>query len=172
MRLSNEKIADWIYKNYMDDYFRFDHISSRIYVTNFEQNENQLIADYEFWDDGHANVGAPEYFLFDIESCDEYGVYFPSNLQHIKIRGTFKWETKAECEILDDNLIEEFEDVISVDCYKWGDKEIDIFISNYVDAEKDNLKDLLINRYDIVKNGFPEFIPEALRPYFMKVIND
>jgi hypothetical protein len=35
-----------------------------------------------------------------------------------------------------------------------------------------NLKDLLIDHFDVVTNGFPEFIPEALRPYFMKVIND
>ena len=62
MSLTKEKIADWIYQMYQDDYFRFEYVSSGIEVTNFEQNENQLIVDYEFWDDGHANKGAPEFF--------------------------------------------------------------------------------------------------------------
>lgn len=172
MSLSNEKIAEWIYQRYQDDYFRFEYVSSGIEVTNFEQNENQLIVDYEFWDDGHANKGAPEFFLFDIELCEEYDVYFPSNLQLIRIKGTFKWQTKSECEILSDNLVEEFEDVLDVTCYKWGDPEIDMFISDYVEAEKDNLKDLLIEHYDVANKGCPEFIPEGLRPHFMKVINN
>jgi hypothetical protein len=43
MSLTNKKIADWIYQKYQDDYFRFEHISSGIEVTNFIQNENQLI---------------------------------------------------------------------------------------------------------------------------------
>ena len=51
MSLTNEKIADWIYKNYKDDYFRFEQISSGIEVTSFTQNENQLIVNYEFWND-------------------------------------------------------------------------------------------------------------------------
>ena len=172
MILTKEKIADWIYKRYQDDYFRFEDASSGIEVTHFIQNENQLIVDYEFWNDGHANKGAPEYFLFDIELCDEYDVYFPSTLEYIKIVGTFKWQTKTECENLSENLLEEFEDVIDDIVYKWGDPEIDMFISDYIEAEKDNLKDLLIDHFDVVTNGFPEFIPEALRPYFMKVIND
>jgi hypothetical protein len=172
MSLSKEKIADWIYQRYQDDYFRFEHISSGIEVTNFIQNEDQIIVDYQFWDDGHANKDAPEYFLFDIELCDEYDVYFPSTIQHAKIIGTFKWQTKADCENLSENLLEEFEDVLDVITYKWGDPEIDMFISEYIEVEKENLKDLLIDHYDVVKNGFPEFIPEALRPYFLKVIND
>ena len=172
MSLTNEKIADWIYKRYQDDYFRFEYASSGIEVTHFIQNENQLIVDYEFWNDGHANKGAPEYFLFDIELCDEYDVYFPSTIEYVKIVGTFKWQTKTECENLSENLLEEFEDVIDDIVYKWGDPEIDMFISDYIEAEKDNLKDLLIDHFDVVTNGFPEFIPEALRPYFMKVIND
>ena len=65
-------------------------------MTNFIQNENQLIVDYEFWNDGHANKGAPEFFLFDIELCDEYDVYFPSTMEHVKIVGTFKWQTKTD----------------------------------------------------------------------------
>jgi len=170
--LTKEKIADWIYKRYQDDYFRFEDASSGIEVTHFIQNENQLIVDYEFWNDGHANKGAPEYFLFDIELCDEYDVYFQSTMEYIKIVGTFKWQTKTECENLSENLLEEFEDVIDDIVYKWGDPEIDMFISDYIEAEKDNLKDLLIDHFDVVTNGFPEFIPEALRPYFMKVIND
>jgi len=172
MSLTNEKIADWIYKRYQDDYFRFEYASSGIEVTHFIQNENQLIVDYEFWNDGHANKGAPEYFLFDIELCDEYDVYFPSTIEYVKIVGTFKWQTKTECENLSENLLEEFEDVIDDIVYKWGDPEIDMFISDYIEAEKDNLKDLLIDHFDVVTNGFPEIIPEALRPYFMKVIND
>ena len=47
-----------------------------------------------------------------------------------------------------------------------------MFISDYIEAEKDNLKDLLIEHFDVAKNGFPEFIPDVLKPYFMKVIND
>jgi len=172
MSLTKEKIADWINKRYQDDYFRFEDASSGIEVTHFIQNENQLIVDYEFWNDGHANKGAPEFFLFDIELCDEYDVYFPSTMEYIKIVGTFKWQTKTECENLSENLLEEFEDVIDDIVYKWGDPEIDMFISDYIEAEKDNLKDLLIDHFDVVTNGFPEFIPEALRPYFMKVIND
>jgi len=170
--LTKEKIADWIYKRYQDDYFRFEDASSGIEVTHFIQNENQLIVDYEFWNDGHANKGAPEFFLFDIELCDEYDVYFPSTIEYIKIVGTFKWQTKTDCENLSENLLDEFEDVIDDIVYKWGDPEIDMFISDYIEAEKDNLKDLLIDHFDVVTNGFPEFIPEALRPYFMKVIND
>ena len=172
MSLTKEKIADWINKRYQDDYFRFEDASSGIEVTHFIQNENQLIVDYEFWNDGHANKGAPEFFLFDIELCDEYDVYFPSTIEYVKIVGTFKWQTKTECENLSENLLEEFEDVIGDIVYKWGDPEIDMFISDYIEAEKDNLKDLLIDHFDVVTNGFPEFIPEALRPYFMKVIND
>lgn len=172
MILTKEKIADWIYKRYQDDYFRFEDASSGIEVTHFIQNENQLIVDYEFWNDGHANKGAPEFFLFDIELCDEYDVYFPSTIEYIKIVGTFKWQTKTDCENLSENLLDEFEDVIDDIVYKWGDPEIDMFISDYIEAEKDNLKDLLIDHFDVVTNGFPEFIPEALRPYFMKVIND
>ena len=172
MSLTKEKIADWINKRYQDDYFRFEDASSGIEVTHFIQNENQLIVDYEFWNDGHANKGALEFFLFDIELCDEYDVYFPSTMEYIKIVGTFKWQTKTECENLSENLLEEFEDVIDDIVYKWGDPEIDMFISDYIEAEKDNLKDLLIDHFDVVTNGFPEFIPEALRPYFMKVIND
>ena len=172
MSLTKEKIADWIYKKYQDDYFRFEDASSGIEVTHFIQNENQLIVDYEFWNDGHANKGAPEFFLFDIELCDEYDVYFPSTMEYVKIVGTFKWQTKTDCENLNENLLEEFEDVIDDIVYKWGDPEIDMFISDYIEAEKDNLKDLLIDHFDVVTNGFPEFIPEALRPYFMKVIND
>ena len=172
MSLTNEKIADWIYKNYKDDYFRFEQISSGIEVTSFTQNENQLIVNYEFWNDGHANKGAPEFFLFDIELCDEYDVYFPSTMEYVKIVGTFKWQTKTECENLSENLLEEFEDVIDDITYKWGDPEIDMFISDYIEAEKDNLKDLLIEHFDVAKNGFPEFIPDVLKPYFMKVIND
>jgi hypothetical protein len=172
MSLTNKKIADWIYQRYQDDYFRFEHISSGIEVTNFIQNENQLIVDYEFWNDGHANKGAPEFFLFDIELCDEYDVYFPSTIEYAKIKGTFKWQTKTDCENLSENLLEESENVIDDIVYKWGDPEIDMFISDYVEAEKNNLKDLLVNHYDVVKNGFPDFIPQALRPYFMKVINN
>ena len=172
MILTKEKIADWIYKRYQDDYFRFEDASSGIEVTHFIQNENQLIVDYEFWNDGHANKSAPEFFLFDIELCDEYDVYFPSTIEYIKIVGTFKWQTKTDCENLSENLLDEFEDVIDDIVYKWGDPEIDMFISDYIEAEKDNLKDLLIDHFDVVTNGFPEFIPEALRPYFMKVIND
>jgi hypothetical protein len=172
MSLTKEKIADWIYKKYQDDYFRFEDASSGIEVTHFIQNENQLIVDYEFWNDGHANKGAPEFFLFDIELCDEYDVYFPSTMEYVKIVGTFKWQTKTDCENLNENLLEEFEDVIDDIVYKWGDPEIDMFISDYIEVEKDNLKDLLIDHFDVVTNGFPEFIPEALRPYFMKVIND
>lgn len=172
MSLTNEKIADWIYQRYQDDYHRFDLVSLGIEVTNFKQNENQLIVDYEFWNDGHANKGAPEFFLFDIELCDEYDVYFPSTMEYVKIVGTFKWQTKAECENLSENLLEEFEDVIDDITYKWGDPEIDMFISDYIEAEKDNLKDLLIEHFDVAKNGFPEFIPDVLKPYFMKVIND
>jgi hypothetical protein len=172
MSLTKEKIADWIYKKYQDDYFRFEDASSGIEVTHFIQNENQLIVDYEFWNDGHANKGAPEFFLFDIELCDEYDVYFPSTMEYVKIVGTFKWQTKTDCENLNENLLEEFEDVIDDIVYKWGDPEIDMFISDYIEAEKDNLKDLLIDHFDVVTNGFPEFIPEVLRPYFMKVIND
>ena len=172
MSLTNEKIADWIYQRYQDDYHRFDLVSLGFEVTNFKQTENQLIVDYEFWNDGHANKGAPEFFLFDIELCDEYDVYFPSTMGYVKIVGTFKWQTKTECENLSENLLEEFEDVIDDITYKWGDPEIDMFINEYIEAEKDNLKDLLIDHFDVVTNGFPEFIPEALRPYFMKVIND
>lgn len=172
MNLTNEKIADFIQKLYQDDYFRFDHISSRIEVASFIQNENQLIVDFEFWDDGHANEGAPEYFLFDIEACDEYGVYFPSSIQLVKIKGTFKWQTKSDCENLNENLIEEFEDVIDVICYKWGDPEIEMFISEYVEADKEGLKDILVNHYDVINKGYPNFIHQALRPHFMKIINN
>jgi len=172
MSLTNEKIADWIEQRYQDDYFRFEHISSGIEVTNFIQSENQLIVDYEFWNDGHANKGAPEYFLFDIELCDEYDVYFPSTIEYVKIVGTFKWQTKTECENLSENLLEEFEDVIDDIVYKWGDPEIDMFISDYIEIEKDNLRDLLVDHYDVINNGFPDFIPDALKPYFMKVINN
>lgn len=172
MSLTNEKIADWIYQRYQDDYHRFDLVSLGIEVTNFKQNENQLIVDYEFWNDGHANKGAPEFFLFDIELCDKYDVYFPSTMEYVKIVGTFKWQTKNECENLSENLLEEFENVIDDITYKWGDPEIEMFISDYIEAEKSNLKDLLIEHFDIAKNGFPEFIPDVLKPYFMKVIND
>lgn len=172
MSLTNEKIADWIYQRYQDDYHRFDLVSLGIEVTNFKQNENQLIVDYEFWNDGHANKGAPEFFLFDIELCDKYDVYFPSTMEYVKIVGTFKWQTKTECENLSENLLEEFEDVIDDITYKWGDPEIEMFIIDYIEAEKSNLKDLLIEHFDIAKNGFPEFIPDVLKPYFMKVIND
>ena len=172
MSLTNEKIADWIYQRYQDDYHRFDLVSLGIEVTNFKQNENQLIVDYEFWNDGHANKGAPEFFLFNIELCDEYDVYFPSTMEYVKIVGTFKWQTKTECENLSENLLEEFEDVIDDITYKWGDPEIDMFISDYIEAEKEKLKDLGIEHFDVAKNGFPEFIPDVLKPYFMKVIND
>jgi len=172
MNLTNEKIADWIYQRYQDDYFRFDLVSLGIEVTNFIQNENQLIVDYEFWNDGHANKGAPEFFLFDIELCDEYDVYFPSTMEYVKIVGTFKWQTKTDCENLSEDLLEEFEDVIGDITYKWGDPEIDMFISDYIEAEKDNLKDLLIDHFDVVNKGFPDFIHEVLRPHFMKVINN
>jgi hypothetical protein len=172
MSLTNEKIADWIEQRYQDDYFRFEQISSEIYVTNFEQKENQLIVDYEFWDDGHANKDSPEYFLFDIDISKEYDVYFPSTIQFIKIKGTFAWKTKDECENLGAHLIEEFEDVISVNCYKWGDPEIDMFINEFIEADKAGLKDLLVNHYDAVNKGFPDFIHEVLRPHFMKVINN
>ena len=47
-----------------------------------------------------------------------------------------------------------------------------IIIADYIEAEKDNLKDLLINHFDVANKGFPEFIPEGLKPYFMKVINN
>ena len=172
MSLTKDKIADFIQKLYQDDYFRFDQISSSIHVSNFEQNDNKLTVDYDFWNDGHENMGSPEYFLFDVDLGDEYDVYFPSNLQHIKIRGSFAWKTKVECENLSTDLEEEFEDVLDVICYKWGDPEIEMFISEYVEANKTGLKDLLVNHYDVIKKGFPGFIHEVLRPHFMKVINN
>ena len=47
-----------------------------------------------------------------------------------------------------------------------------MFINDYIEVEKDNLRDLLVDHYDVISNGFPDFIPDALKPYFMKVINN
>lgn len=169
MGFDNEKLARWLEDLYAKDYFRFDQLSSPITVSSFKQDNNKLSVEYEFWDDGHANKGAPEYFLFDVAAGDEYGVNFPSVMQLIKIEGNFSWPTKNDCDLLNENLIEEIEKVKEVIVYKWGDPEIDKFIEHYLEQDKENLIDMLINYYD-ARNGLPEFVPQKLKPYFEKLI--
>ncbi len=170
MHLNKEKIAEWLEKIYADDYFLSDHISSPITVNRFEQSNNKLVINYEYWDDGHANEGAQEYFLFDLKAAEEYGVNVPAYMQLIKMNVEYTWISKDDCESLNDNISDQLENVEEVLCYKWDDPEIEDFIETYIDQDKENLKDLLINYYD-AKNGIPEFIPDKLKPYFKKLIS-
>jgi len=168
MSLDKEKITNWLLKRYEEDYFRFDDISLGLDVTHFEQNDNQLSVTYEFWYDGHKDK-IPENFLFDFDTEDQYGVNFPSKMQLVKIKGIYTWPSKEECELLNDNLSDEIEDVDEMVTYKWGDPEIDQFIEIYLNNDKESLRDMLINYYH-AENGMPDFIPKKLKPYFEKLI--
>jgi hypothetical protein len=169
MNLNKEKIANWLEKMYADDYFRFDFVSGEITVNNFEIDNNKLTVEYEYWDDGHANTGEQEYFLFDLAASDEYGSNVPAYMELVKMKGNYAWNTPKDLEELNDNMTENEEDVIDLIRHKWGDSEIDEFIDHYVPRDDKWLAMMLIEHYD-ARNGLPEFIPNKLRPNFETLV--
>jgi hypothetical protein len=93
MNLNNELISNWIYERFQKDYFLFDRICSTPRIIHFELTGNSLIVEYEFWDDGHANTDDQEFFIFDLEIGNEYGINYPAKLQLVKIKEKYTWKS-------------------------------------------------------------------------------
>jgi hypothetical protein len=86
MNLNNDLISNWIYERFQKDYFLFDRICSAPRIIHFELIDNSLIVEYEIWDDGHADTDDQEFFIFDLEIGNEYGINYPAKLQLVKIK--------------------------------------------------------------------------------------
>jgi hypothetical protein len=172
MVLTNNNIAEFIRQRWANDYFRFELMSSMPTVTHFERDGNSLIVDYEFWDEGKS-TGSQENFMFDIEIGNEYGWNFPANMQFVKLKDKFTWNTLEECESLSPEPSEEDHLDTNVTTYEWGDPELEELVDSYFNPEMmgiESIRDMLIEKYD-AKNGLPDFIPERLRAFFTRAIS-
>lgn len=173
MALTNADIAKFIEQLWANDYFRFELMSSSPVVTHFERDGNSITVDYEFWDDGSYVSDSQENFLFDIDLANEYGCNFPANMQFVKMKDKFTWNTSEECENLSLEPSEEDHLGTNITTYSWGDPELEEMVDSYFNADMMGLeyvRDMLIEKYN-AKHGLPEFIPERLRDFFQKVVD-
>jgi hypothetical protein len=173
MALDKQKLAKLIQKEWADDYFRFELISTPIEVVEVAQTENTLKVTYTFWDDYHHVTDDPNNFLFDLDLGNEYGVNFPSGLNFCKVEGLLTWNTKLDCDNLSSDLVSE--EVIEVDTnYEDWDSQLisDSLIEDFISrVDKDSMVEMLKNEYQ-AEISLPNFIPERLRPYFQKMLDD
>ena len=171
MILTKESIQNWIDQIVIgDDYFRYEWKSSGTEVLNFIQEDNVLTVEYQFFDDGKA-VGEQQAYLFDIDWCQEYGVYFPAYIQRISITEKFTWPTADDLLNLSRNLVEQ--DILEndVEHFEWGAPEIEPLIEDYLSQiDKEAMKAMLIEKYCADK-AMPDVIPECLRPIFQDIIS-
>ncbi len=174
MNLDNESIASWIYARFKNNYFLYDRISSIPKVIGFTQNENSLEVEYEFWDDGHANSDDQDFFIFDIDIANEYGLNYPKQLQLVKLKDKFTWSSKEKCENLTLDIIKEEHLDLEINAFEWGDKEIESLVDDYfpIDISSgEEVKLMLIESYRADELGLPKCIPLRLKKYFQSIID-
>jgi len=171
MSLTKESIENWIDRIVIgDDYFRNEWKSSETEVLNFLQEDNVLTVEYRFFDDRRA-IGEQQVYLFDIDWCQEYDVYFPADVQRVSIIEKFTWPTADDLLNLSRNLVEQ--DILENDTefFEWGDPEIEPLIEDYLSQiDKEAMKAMLIEKYSADK-VMPDLIPECLRSIFQEIIS-
>lgn len=170
MNLTKEKIANFLTNTFNNDYFKFDLMCSEIEVIKFNQSDNLLWVDYQFWDDGHSH-GVEENFLFSRDIRDEFDLYFPAHMELVRFQSEFKWSTIQDCLQLSAN--HSGEDVLDVEntYFEWGGPELDQFVELYFDQlDKNSLSDML--KIYSIDDVVPEFIPMSLRPIFQAVLSE
>ena len=171
MILTKESIESWIDQIVIgDDYFRNEWKSSATEVLYFIQEENVLTVEYQFFDDGKA-VGEQQAYLFDIDWCQEYDIYFPAYIQRVLITEKFTWPTTEDLLNLSSNLVEQ--DILENDTeiFEWGAPEIEPLIEDYLSQmDKEAMKAMLIEKY-VADKVLPDVIPECLRPIFQDIIS-
>jgi hypothetical protein len=171
MSLTKESIENWIDQIVIgDDYFRHEWKSSGTEVLSFIQEENVLTVEYQFFDDGKA-IGEQQAYLFDIDWCKEYDVYFPAYIQLVSITEKFTWPTADDLLNLSRNLVEQDMLENDTEIFEWGAQEIEPLIEDYLNQnDKEAMKAMLIEKYGADK-AMPDVIPECLRPIFQDIIS-
>jgi hypothetical protein len=171
MSLTKESIENWIDRTVIgEDYYRDEWKSSRTEVLNFVQEDNVLTVEYQFFDDGKA-VGEQQAYLFDIDWCQEYDVYFPAYIQRVSITEKFTWPTANDLLNLSRNLVEQDMLENDTEIFDWGAPEIEPRIEDYLSQmDKEAMKAMLIENYCADK-VMPDVIPECLRPIFQGIIS-
>ena len=168
MSLTKEKIARWIENRFANDYFRFDLICSPVEIIHFNQNENVLEVEYEFWDDGHGTETEQD-CLFKVEIGKEYGVNFPAQMQLVNFKDRYTWPTTIDCLNLNENFSDDMLDM-DITYIEWGDPRIEDWVELYFSImDKESMKAMLLEKYDAA-NGLPDFIPERLKAPFKELI--
>jgi hypothetical protein len=174
MNINNECISNWIYERFKADYFKFDRICSAPKIIEFVENENSLIVEYEFWDDGHAESDNQDFFMFDIKIGNDYGFNYPAQLQLIRLKDRFIWGSVEQYKILSPEVIDEEHLSTEINVFEWGDKEIEELVNLYFPddiSSNENVKKMLIEAYKADQIGLPKCIPTRLINYFQSIIN-
>lgn len=174
MNLNNDLISNWIYKRFQKDYFLFDRICSTPRIIHFELIDNSLIVEYEFWDDGHADTDDQEFFIFDLEIGNEYGINYPAKLQLVKIKEKYTWSSLALLHSLSEDIIDSEDLDHDIKFFSWGDKEIESLVDLYFPINTSygsGVKEMLLEGYNVTELGLPNCIPPRLRNYFQAIVD-
>jgi len=171
MSLTKNSIENWIDRIVIgDDYFRQQWKSSGTEVLNIVQEDNVLTVEYQFFDDGRA-TGEQQAYLFDIDWCKKYDVYFPAYVQRVTITEKFTWPTADDLLNLSRNLVEQDMLENDTEIFEWGAPEIEPLIEDYLSQmDKKAMKVMLIEKYGADK-VMPDVIPECLHPIFQGIIS-
>jgi hypothetical protein len=172
MTHTNQQLAQWIESEWSEDQFRYQDIQADFRVLNFIRDGNSLTVSCSFISD-EAKMGsdAESLVLFRYDP-ENYDTFFPRTVQMITADIKYVWGSKSECDDLSSQYEEESLD-LDVDQLEWEDPRLsDLAVETLLrNSDHRAIAETLVELYG-AKDSMPSFVPERLRPYFKKYIED
>jgi len=169
---SNEQLEDWISAEWANDYFRFEDVAAEFKVSKVVRVGNTLEVSCQFIGDEtqHGNTSA-DYVMLTYDP-EFYSGCFPKVLQLVHLTIRYTWPSQEECDQLAESYDEENLE-LDIDHVDWDDprltdEAVDALLGS---ADQSVIAATLLGLYDCDK-GLPAFVPERLKPYFKKYIED
>jgi len=172
MTHTNEQLATWIAGEWAKDYFRFDDIQAEFKVLNFLRTDNSLCVQCSFIADETKKGNDSESLVLFRYDPENYDGFFPSQFQIVTMEIKYTWDDSSGCDSLASGYNEE--DVLQdVDYVDWDDPVLSDEVVEILLAGIDTYAAAvtLINLYN-AKAKMPDFVPNRLKMYFSKIIND
>ena len=172
MTHTNEDIADWIHGNWAADYFRFDDIQADFKVLSFKRVNDSLMVKMSFVaDESKKGVDSESLVLFRYDPENHQG-FFPGCVQIVTLEEKYTWENSEKCDSLGKHTMEDTLDV-DVEYVEWSDPKLsDDVVAQLINSyDHYAIGDTLVNKYE-AKKKLPDFVPERLKPHFVKIVNE
>jgi hypothetical protein len=169
---SNEQLKDWISAEWVNDYFRFEDVAAEFKVSKVVRVGNSLEVSCQFIGDEtqHGNTSA-DYVMLTYDP-EFYSGCFPTVLQIVHLTIRYTWPSQEECDQLAESYDEENLELdinhVNWDDPRLTDEAVDALLGY---ADQSAIAATLLSLYDCDK-GLPAFVPERLKPYFKKYIED